>query len=235
MPFSCSVPIDYPNFLPVSGLLLKYSRVDMGPEDFLKFGGAVAILLVGLYLIVISGGGVCPESEFPKIDLPCPTILQWANILLWVGFFGGLGSTCYYVGRATHWQSDVREASRSKREPRIVLNQEGSDLGQYDHYNSRKKFVGTSRLMLSWINKSRHSTFRCVRCCREFMAALNPEDDCWYWVQPHDGCELFPHENWELYLDNSSSSIRQGWDAAIAYEEQYIDTGPGPSPAQPLE
>jgi len=195
---------------------LSYSRATMRPAEVLKFGGAVALFLVGLYLMVISGGGVCPEREFYEYDMPCPTILSWATFLLWAGVAGGLYGTCYYVVKAIGWQYDVREASRSRRAPRIILSREGSDFGLYRHHSSSGEYIGTWRVLLSWINNTTHSTFRCVSCRREFVAALNLEDNCWYWIQPHEGCELFLHENWELYLDNSSSSRRQGWDVSYS-------------------
>ena len=215
MPFSSNPQIefslDWPTRYFGDSQFLNYSRSTMRPAEVLKFGGAVALFLVGLYGMVISGGGVCPKREY---GLPCPIILSWVSVLLWAGFFVGLYGTCYYRVKVIGWQKDVREASRSRREPRIILSREGSNFGLYRHHSSSGKYIGTWRVLLSWINNAVHSTFRCVSCDMEFVAAINLEDDCWYWIQPHEGCELFPHENWELYLDNSSSSRRQVWDVS---------------------
>jgi len=198
-------------------LSMKYSRANMGPSDFLKFGGIVAILLVGIYLSFTPPVAIRPYFECPGLmneDYPsCPPIQSVASLIRFGALVGGLFGTIIYVTKTLYWRKDVREELRSQREPRIILSQEGSNFGDYHRYESNGNYVGVWSISLGWINNAERRSRRCQQCGGEYMTVRNREDGCWYWVQPHEECNLFSKDQWEWYLNYRSEKRRQGWDA----------------------
>ena len=218
MPFHRNVPV-YAHRIEGAGSWswsLSYTRASMVPTDILKVWGVVAFLLVGIYLLFVPHDAIRPYIECPEwsgYDYPCPIIQGWATMIGYGAFFGGLSGIVYYVYRTLKWRSDVREELRSQREPRIILSQEGSNFGEYHHFCSKGNYVGVWRpLLLGWINNAERQTRQCQHCGGEYMKVRNREDRCWYWVQPHDECDLFPKEQWEWYIDYRTEKRRQGWD-----------------------
>jgi hypothetical protein len=190
---------------------LYYKRADSPtPNQFLLFTGALAATVVSAAtLLLISGGDFCPHVPYEIKHLnPCPIHRYWGNVLSWGALIIGIWYTGIFIVRIFNWRADLHEQARSIDKPRIVWaydrkNYFGDSL-LYHHFDSKSRYVGSWRLQRSWVYGVQHFTIHCPSCDSSYPVAENPEDDCMYWVKPHDNCRNFPplfYDNAVNYLD----------------------------------